>query len=563
MNLSRLRKQTGLGLSAFCFITTAQAGIPLWSIIPNGSPEVSVSATGTATVQYTVSNNSKKAHRLTLSAKTPKGIGQSGPCILGPKGAMNSTCTLTLTINGSALPSNTVSGGPILCQTNANRTPNPNQCYQPSPGNTLVITRTTAPGATTLSTSILPPSILALSVKSTSVNAALTGNARQITIKNTGANEAIGVSVSATGLPTGTDITTVPTTCTGTLAANATCTVTITPGPNATSGCNAGTAPTSGAITVSATNVATAATTNVVVLSYGCQYQGGFLFSVDDSYTDYPISGSIGGKVVSLVDQAAPYISSSTYPGPGIIWSSNGNGNTNAEVSYDIIPGIADTQNTPAVDYSYFEAWYNGVSPFSTPSYLSSLTIIPQCSSTVTTGCLKACTGTTDGSCDTDNLIAFYNYYHTNYPGSPTAPVLGTTPLTDYAAGLCRPTSGINGYSDWYLPSICEMGPDSGNGICSTTTVEQNMVDSLSFLLGDPNATTNPTPSTSCNQPDGPPSGTDCLAGGYWSSTEYSGYPLNFAWFEYFASVSSGGSYQDYGNKYRQFGVRCLRALTL
>ncbi len=40
------------------------------------------------------------------------------------------------------------------------------------------------------------------------------------------------------------------------------------------------TEPSPGTITVSATNVATPATTNVVVLGYGCQYQGGFLYSV-------------------------------------------------------------------------------------------------------------------------------------------------------------------------------------------------------------------------------------------------------------------------------------------
>lgn len=113
----------------------------------------------------------------------------------------NPTCTLTLSVNRSALPANNLFGGPSLCQTNPNGTPNANQCYQPDFNDVLVITRTTAPGATTLSTSVSPPSILALSVKDTSTNPALTGNARQITIQNTGTNQATGLSVLATGLP--------------------------------------------------------------------------------------------------------------------------------------------------------------------------------------------------------------------------------------------------------------------------------------------------------------------------------------------------------------------------
>ncbi|MFT4059243.1 MAG: hypothetical protein QM652_06825 [Legionella sp.] len=58
---------------------------------------------------------------------------------------------------------------------------------------------------------------------------------------------------------------------------------------------------------MSATNVVTAVTSDVVVLDYGCQYQGGFLYSVDDTTAN---TGSIGGKVVSLIDQAEPFTTS-------------------------------------------------------------------------------------------------------------------------------------------------------------------------------------------------------------------------------------------------------------
>jgi len=61
-----------------------------------------------------------------------------------------------------------------------------------------------------------------------------------------------------------------------------------------------------GTITVSADNANTLVS-NVLVLTFGCQHQRGFVYSIDDTTPD---TGSIGGKVVSLVDQAAPDIAS-------------------------------------------------------------------------------------------------------------------------------------------------------------------------------------------------------------------------------------------------------------
>lgn len=63
------------GISVFSIIaTTVHAGAPLWSFSPNGSPVVTVIATETATVSYTITNNSKKTHQLVLSSNTPAGI---------------------------------------------------------------------------------------------------------------------------------------------------------------------------------------------------------------------------------------------------------------------------------------------------------------------------------------------------------------------------------------------------------------------------------------------------------------------------------------------------------
>lgn len=538
MQRLRLANQV-LGLSAFFIITTTvDAGIPLWSFSPDGSPVVSVSATGTATVNYTLTNNSKKPHRLVLSPKTPAGISQpASPCVLEARSPINPnpTCTLTLSINGSTLPANTVSGGPVLCQANDKNIPNPNQCYQPSPGDTLVITRTTATGTTTLSSSIAPPSILALSVNNPSLNPALTGSARQITITNTGTNEAMGISVAVTGLPTGTTITTVPTSCTGTLAANATCTITITPGAIATSACNTGGVPTPGAITVSATNAATAVTSEVVVLSYGCQYQGGFLYAVDDTTAN---TGSIGGKVSSLVDQAEPFINSGPQP-TSIIWSSNGSGSVSANISYDIIPLISET-STPNDSYS------NAQSTFNT-TYSNTGTLPFPASSA-----FAACNGASQGSCNSGNILALYDAYTTGYGigASPYTLSAGPTNRIYYAAGLC--TATINTYSDWYLPSICEMDAVNTNVTCPPGT--QSMLGNLSLLLGDPGAA---TPGTSCT----PPNGTDCLAGVYWSSTEYSPNAQSNAWLQGFNS--NGSSSHGTFLKSVPLGVRCSRDLTL
>ena len=130
--------QLGIGLSIFFSVTAGQAGIPVWSFTsdPHFPPKASVTSTGIALVKYIVTNNSSKAHNLVILSQT--GVSQSGgPCSLGPKG----TCTLTLTITGSALPASGLSGGPVLCQTYPDRiTPNPNDCYRTSQGDGLAVT---------------------------------------------------------------------------------------------------------------------------------------------------------------------------------------------------------------------------------------------------------------------------------------------------------------------------------------------------------------------------------------------------------------------------------------
>jgi len=341
---------------------------------------------------------------------------------------------------------------------------------------------------TTLTTTT---AVLALSVNDTALNPALTGNPRTITIENNGANTATNVTYALSpALPLGSSIS--PASC-GDILSNATCILTITPSLTSS-------APSGDISPTPITLIASGGNTNTLglqinILTYGSAYQGGYVYAIDDTT---PNTGSIGGKVVSLVDQAA------RYPG-GIIWSSNSGGTYDGGVS---LYGISETSTTSS----------------------------PNPSSGQVAG-QSACYGNSDGSCDTANIIAYYS--------PPT-----TSPAINhsyYAAGLCK--AAINGFSDWYLPAICEMGPASNGSGCTAGT--QNIIDDFPALIGDPSAG---NPSTSCSI------GTNCLAGDYGSSTEFSGYPQGAAWFEDF---STGGSFQDYGNKVNRFGVRCSRALTL
>lgn len=133
---------------------------------------------------------------------------------------------------------------------------------------------------------------------------------------------------------------------------------------------------------------------------------------------------------------------------------------------------------------------------------------------------ITPCLGAYDGSCNTNRIVAYYTALN--------------RPLSDYAAGQCKST--INGYGDWFLPSICEMNkaPNYMPAICnqSTQNIQSNLVN------------TNIVP----------------LTGYYWSSTEDSVNPDSTVWVNYFAS--GGGAIPAYAIKPNQQSLRCTRALT-
>ena len=288
-----------------------------------------------------------------------------------------------------------------------------------------------APSATPITvsvtqTSLTAPTNFALSVNcqlSSSTctgvkNDALTGNARTVTITNAGTNAATGLSVSASGLPSGTSVTN--TTCSGSLAAGGTCTVTITPGsvPSSSGGtlCSTGIAPTPATITVSANN-APSVTTDVVVLTYGCQYQSGYVYSINDLT---PTTGSVGGKIAALSDSVA---------GPTSVargtpnWGGYG----------------CDIGNSLHVDTS---------------------------------------TGANNGS---TNSSATVSALTTNYSALPCTLSFAVA-LANYAAGKCSQyTTPSDAGLIWYLPSICELSGSSPNNNCTSGTT--SMLNQLWLLI--------------------------------------------------------------------------------
>ena len=579
------------------FTTLSYAGAPVWTFTPLTATSISVPANGTATIQYQITNQSAKSHSLVMTPIT--GITQttagSGICSNPFTLPSKSSCTLSLQVNGSQL-AHSITDGPIVCEQGSTL-----QCYKPSPSNILNINVGTneytiggmvsglsgsvvlqnngadndtvsSDGAFTFSTAIaegspyavtvstqptgqtctvtngsgtvgsanvtnvgvtcvsndttltVSVSTIGLSVNDTGLNAALTGTPRLITITNTGSSAATSVSYSASpALPSGTTIS--PVSC-GTIAASDACVLTITPGSTA-SATAGNTSPTPITLSISGTNTNTL-TPMVNVLTYGSVYQGGYIYAVDDTT---PNTGSIGGTVVTQIDQAPRYPD-------GVVWSSNGTDSTS--VSNDSIPGIAETSTTSSSVPTYtaaqtsFNSTYANESAYPFPS----------------SGSFFACDGQTDGACNSANILTLYNTYITNYGISSSPYMLSPGPTTSsyYAAGLC--TATISGYSDWYLPAICEMGPNSAGSDCSAST--QNIVNQLPGLVGSLGAG---TPSTSCAY------GANCLAGYYWGSTEDSGNPIDFAWSQNFESL--GDSYQGLVFKDNPLGVRCSRALTL
>lgn len=531
-----------------CFIwSKAEAHTPLWTFTPVTAfpPQITIHTTENATIQYLVTNQSSRTHHLQMNAV--KGITASGCNPVAP----HQSCTLNLSITGSAL-SGDVIGGPVLCEQG-----NLLQCYQPSVANLLAIhfrstpiqytvtstvsaggsispsTQTVNSGSTIIFTTTpnagfgvnqwlldgtvvqtggttyqlsnitanhslevsfgtvtLTPSValLALSVNDTA-NPALTGNTRTLTLVNTGAGQVTNVVITPTNLPSGTSVS--PLSC-STISAGGQCALSITPGTTVSSDasstlCTHGVQPQPSTLTITADG-GLSAQVNLYVLGYGCIMQGGFIFSIDDTT---PTSQSIGGKVMAVTDSS-----------PGTLLNAPGTPNWGGEGT-DLGSNLNETSTQ----------------------------------------------GANDGQTNSEDIVSALTTHYSLPPYSGSSPV----DLTTYGAGMCSQlstdaagnfpcASPATCYSNWYLPSICEWGQNSIPSLCTagSTSIQQQLIQ-------------NPlTPISTLNF--------DTFSHYvYWSSTQSSTAPAGAGWAE---NINFLIQLDTLCSKGCQGGIRCTRALT-
>ncbi len=155
--------------------------------------------------------------------------------------------------------------------------------------------------------------------------------------------------------------------------------------------------------------------------------------------------------------------------------------------------------------------------------------------------------GANNGSANSDTIIRVLTVQQ-NIPKSTYAAGQCNLAATNGSGTTC--TAGTTGcYDDWYLPAICQLGPNNWlypNATDCSPTGTYNIQQQL-FVPSIPNVNL----STSVY---------------YYSSTQYSGDPATIpvgtsAWVQYYAS--GGGSGQGFsGSKDYLMNVRCVRGLT-
>lgn len=127
-----------------CSEIVQAATIPTFSIsLPPGvSSSIQVAQGSTATISYTVRNNTRSAVVLTmLPIPAVSQIIGAGNCNFPSLQYPGQSCTLTLQINGSQVPATGIYGGPVVCKAKGpNNTPDPNVCSRPSIAEHLKIT---------------------------------------------------------------------------------------------------------------------------------------------------------------------------------------------------------------------------------------------------------------------------------------------------------------------------------------------------------------------------------------------------------------------------------------
>ncbi len=422
---------SGISLSAVPITVTFNSGTTSFASNGSGTANYVVNVKGIVPPNVLLTFNSNPNATLGLTANQVT----TGPSLCSGVSTVCSSPTFSLKANQSCCLQYALTGSNTGSYT-----------LQPSVSSTPVDTyraKALTPSSITVSgvanTTLLTatPSNLALSVDCPTsmtgcayANTALSGNARQITIKNTSTTDTTTpLTVAHASFAPGTNILTDG--CTGvSLTPQGTCTITIKPGQEASldSGnnqCTTGTQPNPGTVTVNASSAPSATSSNVYVLSYGCIYQEGYVYSVDDNYTDYPESGSVGGTVVNRNDDLTNQIN--------LPWDSSDNC-VNSGNCTDV-PSATNTLN----------------------------------GSGNTTAIVAALTGKSGVTA---------NNYAAGYCTTYTIDSTGNSPCTNPSSPTC--------YKSWYSPAICEVGPSglagSGAGAnCPAST--QNLYSNL-FLNG-------------------------------------------------------------------------------
>ncbi len=292
------------------------------------------------------------------------------------------------------------------------------------------IALTASPYLAGYSSSVTPSDSLAVNSDLTLL---VSGQSRSIRVINNSNSPQTITSVTDSDLPSGTTITDI---CTNsTLSANGgSCFIEIQPGTTVSyyeGGTTLCTAITTAASLLNPSSISintdtSSATTNVYVVGYGCQYQGGYLFAIDDTT---PVSGSIGGTVVTINSQST-----------SIVWTPNSTS----------IGGIANTSTISAP----------------VPSYVD-----------VNSGQLN-CNGKYDGACNSNNIIVNSGIGTTYGAGFCHQPLSNS-------GSVC--VSGATCYPDWYSLAICQLGSytsGSFNSGCSDLSNTVSYIHNMGFLSG-------------------------------------------------------------------------------
>jgi hypothetical protein len=411
-------------IMALCLFSTANAGSPLWTFTPLTATTLSVPSNDTATVQYTVTNQSSRVHTLTMQpiqgiTQLTTGLGVCGnPFILTGK----ASCTLSLQVNGSQLTFS-INDGPIVCEQGSTL-----QCYRPASANILYITQAAAITDATIT------------VTSSPLTLTTNGPTGTLTINNTSLIvAATNVTSNFTGTALDGNVTETGNTCSS-IAPQGSCTLTYTPGSTVV-------AETNFPIQGSNTNAVTAA----IEIESGIS-----LANVS------PSSGSAsGGTGVTLTGVGLTGATGVTFGG-------------NAATSVNVVNSTTATAVTPAHAAGAVDVVITTPSGSATDTngYTYLTTAVGQSAYGGTIACLNG---------SLNDLIAATADNSTGIPWDNTFTSTGATSTTNgqantvaivaalgagstYAAGLCSEyavdsqgntpcESGNTCYNDWFLPA--------------------------------------------------------------------------------------------------------------